>query len=583
MKKGILCILLILTLTLTSTISEGKENVVCMAYFYVHGCDECEKVKPYIESLEENFSFLNVERYAAEENYELFEDIRKAYDALYGVPIVFIGNEWYYLNPEEEDFEEKMKELEASIIEFREMGGVECPIIDGTLNFPKPVCILEFYDFTNENDSFFIQKLEDALKGNVSYTQITTFDVSEKTNKTILRNLFNTTHQEFFSPCIFVGEKAFLANEKYFNNIVREAKNFSKIGLSCPEIPHEGKKICIVFFYTPVCGECRKAKEENIDKLKFYYPLDVKEYNVLIDTKLLFDYYEAFDVSENNRSSFAIFIGDKYFYKNSQFPELEEEVKKYVDTGLKCPETEESSPILPPLLVVLAGGLADGINPCAFATLVFFIAYLERMKHSKKALLSIGISFSLAVFLGYLLIGLGVLAFYYSIEGIGVVSAYIYLFAGIFALLFAALNIFDYFRIEKEEKTILQLPNFLKKRRGRIIKILTEKRGILLLSSLAFVVGFAISLLEFVCTGQILFPIMAVIKSASPETIRAFAYLIAYNIMFIVPLLLILSFFYIGYASEALGEIQKRRHGLVKIFTAIVLLIAGIYMLHVAL
>ena len=142
---------------------------------------------------------------------------------------------------------------------------------------------------------------------------------------------------------------------------------------------------------------------------------------------------------------------------------------------------------------------------------------------------------------------------------------------------------YDYFRIEKEEKTVLQLPNFLKKRRGRIIKILTEKRGIILLSFLAFLVGLGISLLEFVCTGQILFPIMAVIKSASPLKTTAFLYLIAYNIMFIVPLLLILSFFYLGYASEALGEMQKRRHGLVKIFTSLVLLIAGIYMLYIAL
>jgi len=76
---------------------------------------------------------------------------------------------------------------------------------------------------------------------------------------------------------------------------------------------------------------------------------------------------------------------------------------------------------------------------------------------------------------------------------------------------------------------------------------------------------------------------MAVIKSASPLKITAFAYLIAYNIMFIIPLLLILLFFYIGYSSEAIGEMQKRRHGLVKIFTSLVLLIAGIYMLYIAL
>lgn len=348
------------------------------------------------------------------------------------------------------------------------------------------------------------------------------------------------------------------------------------------------KEICIVFFYSPTCPECMDAKDK-LDNLKLKYPLNIKEYNTLTGEGLdsLFKYYDAFNVSEKERGSFAIFIGNKYYYKNSQFNELEEEIKKYIDTGLKCPEPADegnAEKIVKgfTILTVMAGGLADGINPCAFATLVFFIAYLERIKQGKKTLLSIGISFSLAVFLGYLFIGLGILKFYYKIEEIGVVSKYIYLFAGAFAITFAIFNLWDYFKVEKKGKTILQLPRFLKRRRGRIIKILTEKEGIVILTALAFIVGLGISLLEFVCTGQILIPIMAVIKSASPLKTTAFTYLILYNIMFIVPLLLILALFYVGYSSKALGEFQKKRQGLVKILTASILAAIGIYMLYYA-
>lgn len=348
------------------------------------------------------------------------------------------------------------------------------------------------------------------------------------------------------------------------------------------------KEICIVFFYSPTCPECTEAKDK-LDNLKLKYPLNIKEYNTLTGEGLdsLFKYYDAFNVSEKERGSFAIFIGDKYYHKNSQFNELEEEIKKYTDTGLECPEAADegnAEKIVKgfTILTVMAGGLADGINPCAFATLVFFIAYLERIKQGKKVLLSIGISFSLAVFLGYLLIGLGILEFYYKIEEIGVVSKYVYLFAGAFAVTFAIFNLWDYFKVEKKGKTILQLPRFLKRRRGRIIKILTEKEGIVILTVLAFIVGLGISLLEFVCTGQILIPIMAVIKSASPLKITAFTYLILYNIMFIVPLLLILALFYVGYSSKALGEFQKKRQGLVKILTALILAAIGIYMLYYA-
>ncbi|KAA0004424.1 MAG: hypothetical protein FE044_00040 [Thermoplasmata archaeon] len=330
--------------------------------------------------------------------------------------------------------------------------------------------------------------------------------------------------------------------------------------------------------------------KDKIDELKSKYPLNVEEYNVLTKKglDLLFKYYNAFHVSKNDRGSFAIFIGNKYYYKTSQFDELEEEIKKHLDTGLSCPEPSSegnAEKIVEgfTVLTVMAGGLADGINPCAFATLIFFIAYLERIKQGKKALLSIGISFSMAVFLGYLMIGLGILEFYYKIEEVGIISKYVYLFAGIFALTFAIFNIWDYFKIEKKKKPILQLPLFLKKRRGRIIKILTQKEGIVILAAMAFIVGLAISLLEFVCTGQILIPIMAVIKSASPLKTTAFIYLLIYSVMFIVPLLIILFFYYIGYSSKALGEFQKRRHGFVKIFTALILLLIGGYMLYTAL
>jgi len=362
---------------------------------------------------------------------------------------------------------------------------------------------------------------------------------------------------------------------------VEEGKKFELIGVQCPEY----KGICIVFFYNPLCHECIEAKDE-LKGLNSKYPLNIVEYNTLSaeGRNLLFKYYDAFNISDEEMGSFAIFIGSKYYYKLDQFDELEQEIKKYVDTGLPCPNPSEEGNAEKTLkgftvLTVMAGGLIDGVNPCAFATLIFFVAYMEKVKYSKKTLISIGLLFSMGVFFGYLLIGVGLMAFYYGIDKIGVISKYIYMFAGTFALILAAFNVWDYFRIEKEEKTLLQLPKFLKRRRGRIIKILTEDRGIALLSVIAFATGLGISMLEFVCTGQVLFPIMAVIKSSSPLKITAFGYLLLYNTMFILPLLAILALFYKGYSSKKLGEMQKRGHGAVKLVTSLILAVVGIYML----
>ena len=76
---------------------------------------------------------------------------------------------------------------------------------------------------------------------------------------------------------------------------------------------------------------------------------------------------------------------------------------------------------------------------------------------------------------------------------------------------------------------------------------------------------------------------MAVIKSASPLRTTAIGYLILYTSMFILPLLVILALFYKGFTSQKLGEMQKKRQGLVKILTAMVLGIVGSYMLYITL
>ncbi len=568
-------------------LSDAEGNKVCIAYFYAPNSENYQKIEPILQQMEENFSFLGIEKYSVNDYDELFLVIKEKYNISYDAPLIFVGNEWYYLNPWKENFDERIEALKNSIMEFEAMGGVECPVVNSSdVVFPKPVCMIEFYNFSSSNEMNEAIKFGKTLEENITYTRIIRIDTSVRDNIDNFENLCKNTNTSAVLPAIFIGDKLFPMNHSGLHDAVEEGKKFSKTGISCPEIEYESKEICIVLFYNPVCHECMEAKD-HLDYLKFKYPLDIKEYNTMSDDgyNLLFKYYNAFDVSEGKIGSFAVFVGDNYFHELSQLGDMENEIKKHVDTGLKCPEPSEDGNAEKTvkgftMLTVMAGGLVDGINPCAFATLIFFIAYMEKIKHEKKAMLSIGISFSLGVFMGYLFIGIGLMEFYYGIEKIGVISKYVYLFAGLFAMILAVFNIWDYFRIGKEEKTVLQLPKFLKRRRGRLIRVLTGDRHMMILSMLAFATGLGISMLEFVCTGQILFPIMAVIKSASPLKMTAFGYLMIYDVMFIMPLLTILALFYMGYTSEKLGEMQKRRQGAVKIVTAVMLAVIGAYMLY---
>jgi hypothetical protein len=56
---------------------------------------------------------------------------------------------------------------------------------------------------------------------------------------------------------------------------------------------------------------------------------------------------------------------------------------------------------------VLLAGVLDGVNPCAFATIIFFLSYLHVARRSPREILAVGAAFILAVFLTYFVAGLG--------------------------------------------------------------------------------------------------------------------------------------------------------------------------------
>ena len=62
-----------------------------------------------------------------------------------------------------------------------------------------------------------------------------------------------------------------------------------------------------------------------------------------------------------------------------------------------------------PLFAVIGGGMIDGINPCMFTVIIFFTAYLSYLKKAKKEIVIAGMLFTVAVFLTYYAVGLGLL------------------------------------------------------------------------------------------------------------------------------------------------------------------------------
>jgi len=209
------------------------------------------------------------------------------------------------------------------------------------------------------------------------------------------------------------------------------------------------------------------------------------------------------------------------------------------------------------LLGVAWFGLIDGVNPCAFAVIIFFITYLAHLGKTRPQIAAAGITYTGAVFVTYLAIGLGL----YELLGIGQRwSTYfqqgIYAVAAVMALTFAVLSFRDGIRClqGRMDKVTLKLPERL---RRKIRLTITRKARLGLTVGVTLGLGFAVALFEFPCTGQVYGPVIIAIRRFGVHR-RAVGLLLVYNLSFIAPLIAIFLFVFFGLTSEQLTAFFQR-------------------------
>ncbi|MBN1290357.1 MAG: hypothetical protein JXB48_00835 [Candidatus Latescibacteria bacterium] len=234
------------------------------------------------------------------------------------------------------------------------------------------------------------------------------------------------------------------------------------------------------------------------------------------------------------------------------------------------------------LIVVALAGLGDGVNPCAFATLLFFVSYLGMVGRKGREILVVGFAFSFSVFLTYFLVGLGFFNIIKSMANIDVLAKFIFGGTAILCIIFGFLSIADYFkaRAGNTSEMALQLPTFLKKRIHTTIRENVRMQGIV---AGAIVAGFMVSILELACTGQVYLPTIIFMLGNAGSRVTAGFYLLLYNLFFIIPLLVVFGIVYTGVSSNSVAKIMETKVGMVKLglagifFTVAGLLIWSIY------
>ncbi|MBC7259483.1 MAG: hypothetical protein H5T65_09565, partial [Chloroflexi bacterium] len=298
-------------------------------------------------------------------------------------------------------------------------------------------------------------------------------------------------------------------------------------------------------------------------------------------------------VPENRRLiAPAVFVGDDFLVgEEVTYDALSGLVDKYRATGAPvvwdgwdAASQQASQGILERFksfgaLTVAAAGLVDGLNPCAFATIVFFISYLAFVGRKGKDILFVGAAFTLGVFLTYTLVGFGLLKAVQALPFMATLGRWVYLAAGVLAFVLAVLSVNDFLAARRGnlDEMRLKLPTAWRK---QINKVIRESSRVRAFVAVAFATGFVVSLIELACTGQVYLPTILFVMSVPSMRARGISYLMLYNVMFILPLVVVFGLAYAGTSSQRMAAFVNRQTATVKLLTAAIFFVLAVWLLY---
>src|SRR3989338_233198 len=185
--------------------------------------------------------------------------------------------------------------------------------------------------------------------------------------------------------------------------------------------------------------------------------------------------------------------------------------------------------------------LADSVNPCEIAILAMvLISILINNPGKKRKVLYGGLAFVSAVFIGYLVYGLIIIQFFNVFaQFLRENSGIIYNVLATIAMIMGALHVKDYF-MYKKGSFATEMPIFMRPMAKRWAEKIISPSG-------AFVIGFIVTLFLLPCTiGPY---IVASGLLADLGILGALPWLLYYNLVFVLPMLIIVGIVYFGFAK----------------------------------
>ncbi|MGM0366904.1 MAG: cytochrome c biogenesis CcdA family protein [Actinomycetota bacterium] len=331
----------------------------------------------------------------------------------------------------------------------------------------------------------------------------------------------------------------------------------------------------IYFFYSEECEVCHQELqklEEIAEKDAGFY---IRTYEIGKDSQnleILFYLLEQYGMEDFDFSIPIVFIGESVLAGRGGISRglgnaLDEASRLQYDPAARLIDAYSQNGLLESpyitLPAVVISALIDSVNPCAIAIILFMLSTMV-LSRDKKRTLAYGLIYAGTIFAVYLGLGFGIIYFLDSLR----ISPLFLVAVGAVLVIAGAVSIKDYFWQGKGPS--LGIPSPVKK----VIERNIQKATIL---SMVFI-GLVISIFEATCSGAIYLGLLSMIATRGLG-LRLTAMLLLYNLIFVLPLLVILAVFYFGFPVKKLNRwlIQKRRKTY-RLIAGIVLIFLGVYL-----
>lgn len=218
------------------------------------------------------------------------------------------------------------------------------------------------------------------------------------------------------------------------------------------------------------------------------------------------------------------------------------------------------------LPLVLLSSLLDSVHPCSFSILLITIAFLFGMQMTRKKILQIGGTYIVGIFAAYLFIGVGILKVLHLFNTphfMGKLGATILIVFGIINLIN---EFFPRFPLR------LKIPAVSHTAMGRLMERASFPA--------AFGLGLLVGICQFPCMGGPYLMVIGLLRDQVTYNM-GFLYLLLYNLILIVPLVVVLWIAADKVLVDKMQEWKRTNMKGLRFWSGLVMIILGILILFI--